>query len=271
MKYNYLALDVDGTLVDSQKIISEKNKAAIQKANIAGVKIILTSGRPTIGIQSIAAELQFPWYGGYILAYNGGEIIDSKAGNIIDKRTIPMEYVEDICSFGKMFSCSVLTYDENGIVTENENDPYVLMEAYNNSIPIHGVVDLSKRIVAPVAKFMLVGKEDKLQFAYHYLQKRYFNKLNVFFSEPYFLEIMPLGIEKASGLHKLLMYLNGKPEELLVCGDGLNDISMFQYAGFAVAMENACCETKKYADYVTVSNDNDGVAVAVEKFVLEGV
>ena len=83
-----------------------------------------------------------------------------------------------------------------------------------------------------------------------------------------FLEVVPAGIEKSASLESLLDILNIKREELMACGDGMNDISMLKYAGLAVAMENAYPEVKEYADYITSSNDDDGVAYAIEKFIL---
>ena len=90
---------------------------------------------------------------------------------------------------------------------------------------------------------------------------------NIFYSEPYFMEITPQGIEKASSLDLLLQSIGLEQKQLMACGDGFNDIPMLQYAGLSVAMENAQPETKEWADYIAPSNDEDGVAVAIEKFI----
>lgn len=269
LKYELLALDLDGTLTNSKKHVSPKNKEYISKAQDMGVKVILASGRPVIGITSVADELQLRVRGGYILANNGGHIIDCRTGKDLVKRTIPMEYVHDICEVIRRYEVFPLCYNETGVICENDTDQYVLKEGYNNGIPVIKVQSLEEQITKPVVKFMVVGDPVELQRAYEYLSTLFEGKLNVFFSEPYFMEITPLGIEKASALAELSSILGIPREHLIACGDGLNDIPMLEYAGFAVAMENAYDETKKAADYISASNEDDGVAEAVRKFILE--
>ena len=95
----------------------------------------------------------------------------------------------------------------------------------------------------------------------------YEGKMSIYRSEPFFLEILPLGIDKANRLEFLLKHLGLKREELMVCGDGYNDLSMIEYAGLGVAMSNAQNVVKEAADYITLSNEEDGVAAAVKKFI----
>ena len=268
-KYKLLALDLDGTLTNKKKEVSENNIRYINEAQKRGVEVILASGRPLLGIKKIADQLDLWTSGGYILAYNGGQIIDCKTGADIEKKLVPMEYYHEICEVGKKFNVYPLSYNNEGVICENDEAKYVVKEAYNNSIPIIKVDSLEESIKSPVVKFMVVGEPDELQNAYQYLSSLFKDKLNVFFSEPYFLEITPLGIEKASALEKLLNHLGIAREQLMACGDGLNDIPMLKYAGLAVAMGNAYDETKKYADYISATNEEDGVAEAIKRFILE--
>lgn len=268
MNYKLLALDLDGTLTNAKKEVSDVNKDAIKKAIASGVQVILASGRPVIGIQKIADVLELDKLGGYILAYNGGHIIECKSGQTVIQQTIPVEYYHDICECGRMFGVNTLTYDENGVLAESDTAPYVQKEAYNNSISITKIDKLEEALKEPVVKFMIVGEPEKLNKAYEYMKTLFEGKLSVFFSEPYFLEVTPLGIEKATSLEKLLGRLNISDSQLMACGDGLNDISMLKYAGFSVAMENAYEETKRYADYISASNEENGVAQAIQKFIL---
>lgn len=264
-----LALDLDGTLTNSEKHVSEKNKKYIRMAQEKGVKVILASGRPVIGIKGVADELDLWTMGGYILAYNGGHIIDCKTGEDLVKRTIPMEYVHDICDVINRFAVYPLCYNDTGVICENDTDRYVKKEGYNNSIPIIKVDSLEAQITAPVVKFMVVGDPEELMNAHRYLRQKFEGKLNVFFSEPYFMEITPLGIEKASALATLSEILGTTADQMIACGDGLNDIPMLEYAGLAIAMDNAYEETKKVADYIVASNEDDGVAEAIQRFILE--
>lgn len=263
-----LALDLDGTLTNSKKKISSVNKEYIRKAQERGIQIILASGRPVIGITSIADALNLWETGGYILAYNGGQIIDCKSRKDMVKKTIPIECVHEICEVIHRFNVYPLTYDEAGVICENDSNKYVQKEAYNNSIKVKKIHSLENEITEPVVKFMVVGEPDELNCAYKYLKDKFDGILNIFFSEPYFMEITPLGIEKASALGTLTSLLNLTRDNLMACGDGLNDIPMLQFAGLSVAMENAYEETKKYADYVSKSNEDNGVAFAIKKFIL---
>ena len=97
MKYKAIALDLDGTLTNSQKKVSEKNKEVISKAIEEGIKVILASGRPLFGITPVADILELEKKGGYILAYNGGNIVDCMTGELRYSRLIPQECVHDIC------------------------------------------------------------------------------------------------------------------------------------------------------------------------------
>ena len=222
-----------------------------------------------IGIKAVADELDLWNAGGYILAYNGGQIIDCRTGADLVKRTIPMEYVHDVCDVINHFRVYPLTYNETGVICENDVDQYVRKEGYNNGIPVIKVDCLEEKVTKPVVKFMVVGDPIELQKAYAYLKTLFEGKLNVFFSEDYFLEVTPPGIEKASALAELCLILETERERLIAIGDGLNDIPMLEYAGFAVAMGNAYDETKRVADYVSASNEEDGVAEAIAKFILE--
>ncbi len=267
-KYRLLALDLDGTLTNHQKQVSDINKLYIRRAQEAGVDIILASGRPVIGIENVARALDLYHTGGYILAYNGGQIIDCKTGKSLVERFIPMSYYHDICDVIHHFRAFPLTYNDVGVICENDEDMYVKKEGYNNSVPVIKVPSLEAEVRKPVVKFMVVGEPSELAKAKIHLEQRFKGLLNIFFSEPYFMEVTPPGIEKASALAELIKILNVPREALMACGDGLNDIPMLEYAGFSVAMDNAYEETKKVADYIAPSNESDGVAEAIERFIL---
>jgi len=268
MKYKAIALDLDGTLLNSKKEVSNKNKEIIMKAAKAGVKIILASGRPVPGIKKIAKQLHLEEVGGYILAYNGGMIIDCKTGEVVRRETIPEKYYADILRCANKFNVATLTYDSEGIISNDENNQYVQLESKINNIPIRQVFHLDEEAqLDPPVKFLCAGDHKVLRNVEAKLNEKFNGTVNVFFSEPFFLEIMPQGIEKASSLEILLGSLGIDRKHLIACGDGFNDIPMMRYAGLSVAMANAQDETKEWADFIAPSNDEDGVAVAIEKFI----
>ncbi|WP_028235225.1 Cof-type HAD-IIB family hydrolase [Pseudobutyrivibrio sp. MD2005] len=268
MKYKAIALDLDGTLLNSKKEVSSKNKEIIKKAAKAGVKIILASGRPVPGIVKIAKQLHLEEVGGYILSYNGGMIIDCKTKEVVRRETLPIEYFADIVRCANKFGVASLTYDSEGIITNDENDKYVQIESRINNIPVRQVFHLDEEAqLDPPVKFLCTGEHKVLKQVQDKLNEKLNGAVTIFFSEPYFLEIMPQGIEKASSLEILLNKLGIDKKYLIACGDGYNDIPMMQYAGLSVAMANAQEETKEWADYIAPSNDEDGVAAAIEKFI----
>jgi hypothetical protein len=266
MRIEALALDLDGTLTNKKKKITEATKTAIWEAMDKGIKIILASGRPVLGIKPIAKELELYLRGGFILAYNGGQIIDCKTNKVIFEKLLPMEYYPEICEFATKFNVTALTYDDDGVIAENDTEFYVKKEAFNNQTKIRVVEKLYEEVSSPVVKFMIVGEPEKISLALDYAKRKFENKINVFLSEPYFMELTPLGVEKSSALKFLLKHLNIKREYLTAIGDGLNDIPMLEYAGCAVAMENAYEEVKSIADYITGSNEDDGVALFLKMY-----
>ncbi|ETP72846.1 HAD-superfamily hydrolase, subfamily IIB [Lachnospiraceae bacterium JC7] len=270
MKYKMIALDLDGTLTNSQKTVSERNKEALKKAADMGVHVVLASGRPLVGIRPVAEMVGLSEIGGYMLAYNGAHIVDGVTGETIMETMIPEEYYQDIVKYGSMFEdVTILTYNHEGAVTLDDTNYYAVLEAKINRVKLQKVSDLCEALDGPVCKFLCVGEHDHLREIEKLLKEKYGDKLNVFFSETYFLEIVPPGIEKAASLRQLMKKFGIDRSELIACGDGMNDITMIDYAGLGVAMENAQDALRSRADYITDTNDNDGVAEVIEKFILE--
>lgn len=266
--YKWLALDLDGTLTNSDKLVSQRNIKAIHDAQNVGMNVILASGRPLLGIEHIAKRIGLYEKGGYILAYNGGHVVECKSNQTIFKELIPMEHLETIVKVGEKYHVYPLTYNFQGVIAESDDNFYLKKEAFNNSVPLIKVNSLIKEVKNPVVKFMVVGEPDELLRAREYLLDKLDGQLNLFFSEPYFLEITPLGIEKASALERLLGIYGDSSENLIAIGDGLNDLPMLNFAGYAVAMGNAYDEVKLIANMITGTNDEDGVAQAIEKIIL---
>lgn len=269
MKYKAIALDLDGTLTDHNKKLPAKNIEAIDKAIDMGVKVILASGRPLFGITPIADELKLPDKGGYILAYNGGKIVDCVTGETIVSHQLPKECIDDICDFAKDNDVYALTYSDGKIVSESDTDEYVLKEAFCNAAAIIKTDNLKAYVNYPVSKFLVVGKHEKLIPVQEALLSKYHGVIDAFYSEDYFLEVVPYGVAKDNSLKELLAKLDITEAELIACGDGMNDIPMLKIAGLSAVMENAYPEVKKYADYIAPSNDDAGVADIIKRYILD--
>ena len=268
MRYKMIVLDLDGTLTNDKKKITPRTKEALMQAQTAGVHIVLASGRPTYGIVPLAEELKLKENGGFILAFNGGKIIDCSNDKVLfeqklDEQLVPLLYQEAMKA-----GLEILTYQGEGIATTNKNDKYVEHEAFINKMPIVQYDDFLNQLVYPINKCLIVGDPTPLHKLELRLAKELEGKMEVYRSADFFLECVPLGIDKARSLDRLISTLGIQQEEVIACGDGYNDLSMIRFAGLGVAMANAAKDIQSEADFVTLSNEEDGVAHVVERFIL---
>lgn len=268
MNYKLLALDLDGTLTNSKKEITPRNREILLHAQQQGVRLILASGRPTYGIAPLADELGMERFGGFILSYNGGEIIDWKSKTTLYANTLPDAIIPQLYENAKRHGLAILTYDKAQIITEDPDNEYVRKEAFLNKMQVRAGKEFLADIRLPLPKCLIVGNPEKLIDIESELSIMMQGQISVYRSEPYFLEVVPLGIDKAQSLAILLDKLNIEQKELVAIGDGYNDLSMIEFAGLGIAMGNAQDPIKKAAGHITLSNDEDGVAVAVEKYFL---
>ena len=134
MKYKLIALDLDGTLKNSNNEITEKTKNALIKVQELGVKIVLASGRPTPGLRHEANELELEKYEGYILSFNGARVVDVKTKDTIYEQTLTVEEAKKAYDRAKEFNLACMTYSQDTILTEDIGDEYVCVEAKINDI-----------------------------------------------------------------------------------------------------------------------------------------
>ena len=268
MAYEVLVLDIDGTLTTTEKKISEDTFKAIRNIQKRGHKIVLASGRPTPGIWPVAKELNMRTYGGFILSFNGAKIIDCSTNKVIYQKTLPHELLPEIYEAALYYKTGLVTYDEDKILVATKVDEFVKKEAWINKLPFVEIPDFLNHVNFPINKCLMTGEPEYLAEVELKMKERFAGRLNIFRSEPCFLEIVSLGIDKAKALGNLLDYLHLSREQMITCGDGYNDITMIQYAGMGVAMANAQQKVKEVADYITLSNDNNGIAHVINEFML---
>lgn len=272
MKYKLLVLDVDGTLLNNEKEIGARTLAALLKVQQMGVRIVLASGRPTYGLMPIVKALELGNYGGFILSYNGGQIINAQNGEVLFERRINPEMLPYIEKKARKNGFALFTYHDENIVSNDIENEHIRQEATLNNMHLVREEEFSIAVDFPPCKCMLVSDDEPALVALEEHWKRQLNgALDVFRSEPYFLEVVPTAINKANTLGALLEKLGVKSEEVIAIGDGVCDVSMLQMAGLGIAMGNAEDSVKICADLVTASNDEDGVAIAVEKNILADI
>ena len=272
MKYKLLVLDVDGTLLNNAREISNRTLAALLKVQQMGVRIVLASGRPTYGLMPLAKTLELGNYGGFILSYNGCQIIKAQNGEILFERRINPEMLPYLEKKARKNNFAIFTYHDDIIITDTPENEYIISEAVLNNQKIIKEDEFSTAVDFPPCKCMLVSNDEEALIVLEDHWRRQLNgTLDVFRSEPYFLEVVPCGIDKANTLGALMEKLNIKREEVIAIGDGGCDVTMLQLAGMGIAMGHSQDSVKVCADYVTASNEEDGVAQAVEKIILAEV
>lgn len=264
--FRAIALDLDGTLTNHDKVVTPRTRQALLQAESKGTIIILASGRPTYGIVPVAECLELEKRGGYILSYNGGNIVNAKTGEKLFSQFLPDAVIPILYKYAKEKNHALLGYAGNEIITEMPDDQYVKEESRINKMNIRKVDNLLDALEPHPTKLLMTGDPTDMLKAEEELVEILGEKMDIFRSAPFFLELVPKGIDKAQSLLRLLAKINLTPADLMAFGDGYNDLSMLKLAGVGVAMANAAPEVRADADYVTLSNEEDGVAEALLHF-----
>lgn len=268
MEYGMIVLDLDGTLTNWNKEVTRRNYQALIEAQKRGKIVVLASGRPTPGVIPLAEYLKLGQYGGYILSFNGGVIMDCASKEVVFQKWLPKEINQTIIGLAEKERVDLLTYQDDFLITNHPDSPYVQLEARVSHLNVHKPEDLTAYVDFPVPKFLMAEEGGYLALVEGRVKAALGGNFSIYRSDPFFLEILPKGIDKAKCLEYLLNRISMKREQVIACGDGYNDRSMIQFAGLGVAMENAVLPLRKDADYITASNEEDGVALVVEKFLL---
>ena len=269
MNYKLIALDLDGTLKNSENKITPKTKEALIKAQQQGVKVVLASGRPTPGLRHEAKELELDKYEGYLLSFNGAHVSDYKTKETIYEQTLTIEEAKKAYDRAKEYHLACMTYENDVVVTEDESDEYVIVEGNINDISVKKIESFKDNLKDPIHKVLLTGKPDFVASIVEEFKEPFGDSLSIYRSAPFFIEVMAQGIDKAASLDRLAKSLGIKQEEVMAFGDGYNDLSMIEYAGMGISMANGVDGVKERANFITLSNDEDGIAYALEKFLKE--
>lgn len=268
MEYKMIVLDLDGTLTNSKKEMTPRTRETLLCAERQGLRIVLASGRPTYGITALAEELDLKDFGGYILAFNGGRITDCATGKVVFDQPLDPTVVPPLYDAVKAAGMEMLTYQDEVIAATKKANKYVLHEAFINKMPVVEYDDFIHQVRYPINKCLVVGDPAPLHDLELRLGEAFKGRMDAYRSAGFFLECVPPGIDKAHSLERLFDIVGVSRDEVIACGDGYNDQSMIRFAGLGVAMANAPKDIQDTADYITYSNEEDGVAHVVEKFVL---
>lgn len=280
MAIKVIIMDVDGTLTNAKKVVTPKTKEALIKAEEAGAILILASGRPTSGLLDIAHELEMEKHHGLLVSYNGSKVIDCETMETLFNQALSVEEGKAVLEQMKKFPRVRPMIDKGEYMYVNN--------VYDNMIQFNGAPFDVIQYESRGGKFKLCEKDDLAEFVDfqlnkilttsdpEYLQEHYQEMMEPFkdtlscmFTGPFYFEFTAKGIDKAKALDTVLKPLGYSQEEMIAFGDGHNDASMVNYAGIGVAMENAVQDLKDMADYITLSNEEDGIAHAIYKYLPE--
>ncbi len=254
--------DLDGTLLDSKKNVSKLNETTI--SNLKNAKFIIASGRPIEGVMRYNELLKLK--DSYSLCYNGSLIIENSTKHVIHSSTILGSIVKKLYHFAIKNGLNFHAFLENGELVTNENNEYTAVEERINQIEAHVINFDDIKDDMKFIKCMIVSSKENLDKIIPLIPTEFQTNLNMVRSSNIFLEFLNKDINKGLGLKILAKYLNIDISDTMAIGDADNDRAMLEYAGVSVAMENRFPVLDKYADFITKSNDESGVAYAIKHY-----
>lgn len=271
-----IALDLDGTLLNSRKEVTEYTAKVLEEAVDAGTAVVVATGRPLTGLPENVLSLKGIRYA---LTANGARIYDLKDQKILYEKLLDFSTAEKILEiFGRFDALIEIYFDGQGYADGEKLKnisrylPDYFMGKYiaDTRKPVDDVKELFFNEKKPIDKAQAIFRsvEEKNEALRLLRVEASLSDLEITGALQTNIEINAEGVTKGKGLLRLGELLGIDREEIMACGDGNNDIAMMKEVGLAVAMKNSCDEILQIADYITASNDEDGVAKAVHKFVL---
>jgi Cof subfamily protein (haloacid dehalogenase superfamily) len=264
MKYKMLVLDMDDTLLNDDHTISNENKVMLAKARELGVHIVLASGRPTPAMIAYAKELQLD--NSYMISYNGAVITDLKEDKVIFEQTLTQGQIHELYDYSLKSKTHIITYVNGKIVSETDSE-YIEIEKNITGLAHNKVVSFKEEVQSSAVKCILLEEPTYLKEVEKDL-KAAMPHLSVSMSKPFFLEVAQNGIDKGASIKFLAKKLNILQSEIIAVGNAGNDLTMIEYAGLGVWVDNVDPELRDKADFIVASNNNHGVAEVVRRFIL---
>lgn len=259
-----IAVDLDGTLLNSQHQLTPRTVDALRRAIAQGVHVVLATGKTRYSALEAIRQLELTTPGVYLQ----GLIITNADGSVRHQRTLDADTVRDVAGYAREHDISLVAYTGGEIVTEKRTPYTDVLIRFHEPTP-QQVASLDAVVQEqPIHKLILIDDEQRIRDVRETLTGRFDGRATFVQALSDMLEILPPGASKGAGLRTLLHDLGISPEHVMAIGDGENDVEMLRLAGLGVAVGNAMPAARAAADVVVASNDADGVAEAVERFVL---
>ncbi|MBC1981020.1 HAD family phosphatase [Listeria welshimeri] len=272
-----IILDIDGTLLNDDKKISPETKKALITAQQNGVKLILASGRPTTGMHLYAEQLEMKKYHGLLVSYNGAKVVDCQTKEELFNQTLTIAEGKAVLEHMKQFEVKVMIDKDDYMYVNNVYDCYITYkgeeiniiqyESRGGNFKLCEKEDLAAFLDYRINKILTAGDPDYMQKNYQAMMAPFKNTLNCVFTADFYFEFTAKNIDKAKALDTVLTPMDIHAENIIAFGDGHNDITMVKYAGTGIAMDNAVPELKAVANSITLSNNKDGIAQALNNFI----
>ena len=271
--YKLVATDLDGTLVTDEKELTKKTVEVIKEASKKGVKIMISSGRSFYRLEKFIDALDLRKENQCTICFNGGMIVENKTKEMLYSKSLDAEEVEELIQLGKALRLPIMIYTRDThyvetipeVVRKNTKN----LKGMNLKVVNFNQINFNKP-ENYIYKVCFIDKPEKIIEKRKQISEEILKKYEITSSVPEYLEIVKKGIKKSEAIKVVMEKYDIKQDEVMAIGDGENDVEMLDFAGLGIAMENASDFVKGFANDVTTSNNHDGVANAIEKYILRG-
>lgn len=261
-----LVLDMDDTLLTDDHKISDLNKKVLLEAQAKGVYVVLASGRPTSAMIAYAKELELDLNDSYMISFNGAIISQVKDDLVLFEQKLTVEQIHALYDYSVKMKTHIITYLDDEIISETDSE-YIEIEKDITGMAHRKVSSFKDHVDRPAVKCILLENPAYLKEVEKDLLAA-MPHLSVSMSKPFFLEAAQNGIDKAASLKQLADRLGIHQSEIIAVGNAGNDLTMIEYAGLGVWVDNVTPELRDKANLIVSSNNNDGVAEVVQKYIL---
>ena len=262
--YRLIAMDLDGTLNNDQKLITPKTRRVLMEAQKQGIRLALASARPSPGLYKERDILRLQDHNGILMSYNGGRIVDAATGETLFETAMDMDETKAVLRFLEKLPVTPILDDGKQFYVTSAAGYKVDYECRNNNMICSEVENLADFLDFAPIKILMSVLPEQLKPVQDTIAAFLPDSLTVVQTAPFYLEVIPRRINKGQGIRDICKALGINPAEVVAFGDAENDIAMLQAAGMGVAMGNATEAVKAAADMVTLSNNEDGIAAALE-------
>ena len=263
MGFKLIAMDLDGTLNNDQKAIDLPTLEALMAAQRAGIRLALASARPLPGLFRERDALHMQDYGGFLMAYNGGAIADAATGEVLSAHAMDREDARQVLRALEELPVTPILDDGKIFYVTDRCGYMVDYECRNNRMACVEVPNLAEWLNFAPYKLLMSVDPAIIKRVQTEIAALLPEGLCVVQTAPFYLEVIPAAINKGDGLLSICRLLGIEASQAIAFGDSENDIPMLKAAGLGIAMENASAEVRSAANSVTLSNNDNGIAVAL--------